>query len=402
MLVSLAVHAALLSLLRTAAPEPDWQWPDLEPPTPTEHELPQIIEVTWIDTNTTVPGDVGAAVVASVPTRVAMASVSQGRGASQGMTTAADGTEPGSGSGEGTGSGSAGDMMKMRGSGDLVVDPDKIAAIANAPGHEPSQLQPSGKLHDAGNGKMRIEDSSTVVTVDRDGTAHFHDKRDFDAHIGITPSALLHQFKEMGAAFADAAQESEDMKRMNTQFDTPEAKRGINEVCAQYQTDCDTGDLSAAERGAQHRDNPYNDEHPKHMGQNGISIVSGRLDLTSYLMRKAGIDPNASKKLALLDATREERAVKGAAYKTEQLSKADELMQQNLQALWAGTPGADDRRAFLFAMWDECDEGDSPSGHAGDRARAMVIGWIHSHITYTPEQVKTFDAKRTSHQHFAP
>lgn len=294
-------------------------------------------------------------------------------------------------------------MMKMRGSGDLVVDPDKLAAIANEPGHEPSHVLPSGKLGAAPNGKQRIEDSSTVVMVDRDGTAHFHDKRDFDLHVDVDPRAIAHSLGQMGAAFATAAQESDDYKKWTYTPDSPAAKRGIDEVCAQYQTECDTGDVDAAERAAQGRNQATADDHDKHTANNAFQILHGRMDLTSYLMRKAGIDPNAAKKLKLLDDTREERAELGAAYKAEQLARADELMRQNLQQLWASTLGADERRRLLFALWDECDEGDSPSGHAGDRARLLVIAWIHAHgVTYPPEQIAALDAHRTSHQHFAP
>lgn len=52
-----------------------------------------------------------------------------------------------------------------------------------------------------------------------------------------------------------------------------------------------------------------------------MSLLAGKLDLTSYLMRKAGIDPNASRKLKLLDDTRAERAERGAQYRSQQWSR---------------------------------------------------------------------------------
>lgn len=55
-----------------------------------------------------------------------------------------------------------------------------------------------------------------------------------------------------------------------------------------------------------------------------MSLLAGKLDLTSYLMRKAGIDPKASRKLKLLDDTRAERAERaerGAQYRSQQWSR---------------------------------------------------------------------------------
>ncbi|HEY0251614.1 MAG TPA: hypothetical protein VGC41_08805, partial [Kofleriaceae bacterium] len=142
----------------------------------------------------------------------------------------------------------------------------------------------------------------------------------------------------------------------------------------------------------------------KYPNQNAdaVSLLGGKLDLTSYLMRKAGIDPNSSRKLKLLDDTRAERAERGAQYRSQQLAKSGEIMQTNLQRLWASTQDNDERRAVLFTLWDECDEGAGESGESGERARAMVIGWIRSHTAYTAAQVKALNARRSSKQAFAP
>ena len=66
-----------------------------------------------------------------------------------------------------------------------------------------------------------------------------------------------------------------------------------------------------------------------------------------------------------------------------------------------------EQRLALFALWDECAEGEGAAGEAGQRARAMVIGAIRGRLSGPPdsfsaEEIAALDAKRTSTQHFAP
>jgi hypothetical protein len=266
-------------------------------------------------------------------------------------------------------------LMSMRG---LELRPDDAALehIAGAPGHEPQQAARSGLIDDAAGGRGRIDDSVTTVEVDRDGTAHFHDKGDAEAHANLdkaTVQRAAHEEANYIAAWAEAT----DPKTANNHEHDVEAS-------------CDDHSLFMC-----------NYKYPR-QNADGVSLLGGKLDLTSYLMRKAGIDPNASKKLKLLDDTRGERAERGAQYRSQQFARSGEIMEANLQRLWASTQDADERRAVLFALWDECDEGDGESGESGERARAMVIGWIRSHIAYTAAQVKALNARRTSKQTFAP
>jgi hypothetical protein len=126
-------------------------------------------------------------------------------------------------------------------------------------------------------------------------------------------------------------------------------------------------------------------------------------------MRKlGGGDPYSSRKRKLLDDTRDERAEIGAAHRTAQLARSGELVQRNLDALWRTTADPAARRAALFALWDECAEGEGPAGQAGELARAMVIGWIRGRLpdggpgAFTAGELARLDAARTSHRHFAP
>jgi hypothetical protein len=112
--------------------------------------------------------------------------------------------------------------------------------------------------------------------------------------------------------------------------------------------------------------------------------------------------------LKALDETRLERVEQGTKYKVDQLAHASELMQQNLERVWAGTQDPDERKLVLFELWDECVEGEGLQAEAGARARLMVIGWIRARLppgapgAYTPHDLAALDAHRSSHAHFAP
>src|SRR5262249_57020290 len=88
----------------------------------------------------------------------------------------------------------------------------------------------------------------------------------------------------------------------------------------------------------------------------------------------------ASRKLKLLDDTRDERAALGAQHRAEDLTRAAEIMQRNLETVWRATADPVERRDALFALWDECGEGDGPIGEAGERARKMVIGGVRAKL----------------------
>ena len=66
------------------------------------------------------------------------------------------------------------------------------------------------------------------------------------------------------------------------------------------------------------------------------------------------------------------------------------------------------RRAALFELWDDCDEGPDERGQAGQRARAMITGFIGAHLprgsadAYTEDEIRLLDARGSSQQPFAP
>jgi hypothetical protein len=138
-------------------------------------------------------------------------------------------------------------------------------------------------------------------------------------------------------------------------------------------------------------------------------FIEGKADIVSWLAKKTGVgDLYGARKRKLLDDTRDERVGNGGAYRSEQLDRSAELMRKNLERLWASTRDPAARRRALCELWDECGEGEGPLGEAGERARGQVIGWIATHLpagssdAFTPDEIASCDARRSSKQHFAP
>jgi len=290
--------------------------------------------------------------------------------------------------------------LGMRGP-ELHPTDEAMQHLAEQPGHRGTTPIPSHRLDDAPNGRAVIHDIVTDITVDRDGTAHLHDKPDVDAHVDINPFAWRANLVDAGKAIALWAENPEADKEYGPTQDLPKHLQALPDQCATWGDPmCTDENASASEKGARKRG----------IGQ-GVALlsISGNLDITSYLMKKLGVgDAYVARKLKALDDTRLERAEKGAAFKEEQLAHAAQLMQTNLERVWAGTRDPDERKAVLFELWDECDEGEGPTGAAGDNARAMVIGWIRARLpigtasAFTAAEVSFLDGRRSSHQHFSP
>ena len=142
-------------------------------------------------------------------------------------------------------------------------------------------------------------------------------------------------------------------------------------------------------------------------GQVHLKDNPGQLDTQDKLMLRMGIDPYARNKLALLDRTRDQRAAVGERHHREQLAHAGELMQKNIDRLWAMTSELAARKAGLFALWDDCAEtGGDALVAGGAAARALVIGAIRARLrgdgAYTPAELARLNAVRRSTAVFAP
>jgi hypothetical protein len=150
-----------------------------------------------------------------------------------------------------------------------------------------------------------------------------------------------------------------------------------------------------------------NDTRPDHGGT--VPILGGGFDVTDAIMRRHKVDPYASRKLAYLDKTRDERVQIGSRYRKEQLAKSTELMQKNLGALWVATTDLGARKQTLFELWDECAEaGEASVVDGGKTARMIVLGWINAKLpagsaqAYTTSELATFNRKRQSKAAFEP
>jgi len=134
------------------------------------------------------------------------------------------------------------------------------------------------------------------------------------------------------------------------------------------------------------------------------SLFSAEFDVTDALMRRHGQDPYASEKLKFLDRTRDPRVEIGKRYRTAHLAMSAQLMAGNLARLWATTSDPATRKDELFALWDECAEtGDEEIVAGAADARRLLIHWIETkHVTFTPTELASFNARKQSKATFAP
>jgi len=287
----------------------------------------------------------------------------------------------------------------MRGP-DLRLGPETVDRIVRGVGRAPERIARSGRLESAGGGRGVIHDAATEVTIDRDGTVHLHDKDDVDVHWDIhlpTPDRIKEGLAQAGRDIATWYGDPYAKARVGPSQDVPRD-------AAATPGDCDHwGDLCNIDLTQRY------DEVSELQRTGGGSIAHGKLDLTALLMRKLGVgDAYASRKLKLLDDTRDERAALGAQHRAEDLARAAEIMQRNLETVWRATQDPVERRDALFALWDECGEGEGVVGEAGERARKMVIGWIRAKLpagspdAFTPDEIVRRSAHRRSTQPFVP
>jgi hypothetical protein len=282
--------------------------------------------------------------------------------------------------------------MHMRGP-DLALAPDIAAQIVSGGGPLPEKAHETGRIENVPGGGGVIHDRVTTVAIERDGTAHFHDKPDIEIHFHspIPHIDLKEDMKDLGDALQDWYRDPYAGERYGPTADLSELNKAAPGMCDTW------GDLGC--------DDPLAPEVEKraHRRQNAGGVgIHGSADISAYLYRKlAHADPYASRKLKLLDDTRDERAERGAAFRAEQAARSAELMQRTLEELWAHERDPAARKQALFELWSDCADDD-----AGQRARAMVLGWIRwklpegSTDAYTPDELarlgfQPYDSPRT-------
>lgn len=292
---------------------------------------------------------------------------------------------------------------------DLALSADTARRIAGANGLADGREQPGEprwshdpkiELRDGGRGKRSVLDPTGTFHVAPDGTVDIAHAPDFSFELNLPTPAIVEQRwrlfkKDFKRWLADPYRDT----RVGRSQDLPNHLLAVPGACDRFGApECFTA--------KDQQDQWEREDDGLHTGIRGVA--GGRFDLTGYLHRKYVGDPYASRKLKILDQTRDERARAGGVYRAEQLDRSAELVQLNLEALWRHTPDPAERRAALFAVWDECEEGASMRGEAGERARKMIIGWIRAKLprgtegAFTADEIAKHDGARRSQQRFVP
>ncbi len=302
-------------------------------------------------------------------------------------TATAPGTAPGADTPPARPPTSPSPWLHMRRPGDVTLAPGALPTgrwddLDHAPAGTAPTADPhleTGKLAPSGHGRHRADEGVFTATVERDGSVSLKDRRNFQIHVALPRP------RQLGRAIA--AWYENDTRPVGTLGTVP--ADGASRRQDQNVTGADT--------------------RPDH-GQT-VAIIGGGFDITDALMRRHGQDPYASKKLAFLDATRDERVMIGTRHRAAQLAQAPAHVQRNLDVLWATVSEPAARRRALFELWDECAEPGSDSdaiAEAGAAARRLVIGFIRARLpagtpdAFTAAELAALNRGRSSRAAFAP
>ena len=228
--------------------------------------------------------------------------------------------------------------------------PNPLAVIETAK-PKPPVLRPDGS------GRLRADEIPFVARVSRDGRMSFEDRSNLQARIEI-PSG-----KEVGAA-------------LQRWYDDPFGQ--------------------AAQRAEQSGES--------------VPLVGGHFDATDALIRLQGGDPYFSRKLALLDGTRNQRAGMALTEQSENLREAVGRTRQTLYWIWRRRDlTTRERRRILFQLWDECSETGSPQVLEASRSvRASILSFIRRELpatspdAYSVSELASLNDVRTSQALFRP
>jgi hypothetical protein len=290
---------------------------------------------------------------------------------------------------------------------DLALGGETVERIASTAGSGTAPEQPGEprwahdpkiELQAEPGGRHVVRDPVATFNVARDGTIDIHHRPEFELRFNLpTPKMLESQWrwfkKDFNRWLADPYRDT----RVGKSQDLPNHLLAVPGMCEGNGPGCVT-----------ERDQRRQWEMEDEGLVAGDGLVGGRANIGDYLMRKLVGDPYASRKLKILDQTRDERVRIGAEYRAEQLDRSAELVKRNLDRAWAATTDPAARRVALFTIWDECDEGEGERGAAGARARAMVIGFIRNHLpegsagAFSADEILRLDGARSSRQHFVP
>lgn len=359
--MSVALHAILAGVAV-------WRWPraDFAPPGPPK-PAPQAADEQPVEVELWSPPEQAVA-VGPVGERVAVRDTGHSRAIARSSvtTSAVASTEVPAVPAPSTG---APRSLAMRVAADLQIHelaaPGIDVPVATPPPETPVAPLSQPAAPDSGVPDPRQTHEAFSLHADADGTAHLHDTRNLRWVLGVPTKAV------------------------------------IRNRIAEWQDE-----LAHADETRDYCANPERPiEHP--IGSIGATVM--KFDVSDWMMRRHGQDPYASAKLAQLDATRDDRALRGAVNRHAELGRAGELMQHNLETVWATQPDPAERRRELFALWDECSEtGTSDVVEAGARARARVVAFVREHLppgsheAFTTDELAALNRDKQSHASFAP
>jgi hypothetical protein len=243
-------------------------------------------------------------------------------------------------------------------------DPLALPALPAIPGPRVARLDHS-RLQPAGGGTARENDLTFRARIDRDGKVHIAEKGSID----------------LGAA-------TPTLSRYGKTIDNHLERDGADE---QAPPDPDRSDQGTV-----------------------VFVLSIPLDLTGAIMRMLGEDPYQARKRVFLERTFDERAQMRVTNQVEDLRDVIGALRGELARIWGDTRrSAAERRALLFALWDDCLEpgaevaGDAATA-AAVTARATIIGFIRTQLPsddpdgYSAAELADLNERRSSKQPFEP
>ena len=135
--------------------------------------------------------------------------------------------------------------------------------------------------------------------------------------------------------------------------------------------------------------------------------LGARFDVTDALMRAVGQDPYAADKLRFLDRTRDQRVAIGNEHRKATYQRSRQYATAAVLRAWNFAPDLATKKRVLFELWDECAEtGRTDLVDGAADARAAIENFIQWKLVgpdaYTADELRTFNAKRTSQAVFAP
>ena len=390
--LSVSVHVAAVAAVA-------WYEPDARAPAPADPPA-AVIEVTTAELTVALldeaPADAATAPAAIEPDLAPPASPPAARGRRAIATGRAAASETAAtGAGAGTGEPGATEpgrsrWFDLRGGRDplgrgrapiavsgRLFDGDYTPDVSDADPSVPS----TGRLAPAGGGTHRSNEGPFVARVARDGGVTLKDRRNFNARLTLpTPRRLG--------------------KMVSDWYHTPNRPVGTLPP-----------DNFVPPPVLKHDDAvPPTEQRANDPPTGGtIPVLGGGFDIGDALMRRRGIDPYAARKLAYLDATRDERAQIGIRHREQQLARTAETVRQNLAWMWSRVPDPAARKQALFELWDEAVEAGSPRAvEAGLAARQLIVEFIRARIpagsagAYTAEELAAFNKNKRSAATFSP